>query len=78
MNLTEHQKARLELLAKSEHGQFLHDLLGGYILEIKDECVLGELPKEAAKTAVTKFEALREKLLILSGQKKAEERTRFH
>lgn len=66
MNLTEAQLAKLTQLAPTEDGKFWRELLGGYILEIKDDCVLGELPKDAARVAIEKLNELISKITVLS------------
>ncbi len=68
MILTDLQRARLEQIAKSTDGPFLRELLEAYILEIKDECVLKDLSKEAARIAIEKLDELRKKFVALSGE----------
>ncbi len=62
MNLSPQQVEILRRIAKSEEGRFLQEVLFAYILEIKDECIFGDLSKEAAKSATAKLEEFRDKL----------------
>lgn len=77
MQLTDQQRERLKVLSSSDDGAFLREILDRYILELKDDAIFGELPKDAAKAAILKLEELKNKMSVLSGGKAAPSKNMF-
>lgn len=69
MQLSPQQIEYLRRIAPGEDGQQWRGILESYILELKDDCVLGDdLSKEAARAAIGKLRELVDKLAQLAGQ----------
>ena len=69
MKYNPQQLAFLKRFAGSDDGRAWLDIVECAIIQIKDDCVLGDLSKEAAKAAIGKLEELvNQQILFASGK----------
>ena len=67
----------LKRFAQTDDARAWREILECAIMEIKDDCVLGDLSKDGAKAAVEKLEALLNRLTLLAEGKNPDEKVRF-
>lgn len=77
VNLTPQQNEFLARIAKSGEGKELQAILDCYILSLKDDCIFGNLDKQAAQAAIGKLRELSDRLAVLGGSKPAPDKNQF-
>lgn len=77
VTLTPQQNEFLTRLAKSGEGTELRAILDCYILALKDDCIFGNLDKQAAQAAIGKLTELKDRFAVLAGDKPATAKNQF-